>query len=239
MAISRRGFLQTLATALVGAATFDPKSLLWVPASATGHVELATDASVSLTLELNELALLAARRMTERLARDKSLALREIMFRHTGSVHLPPGVLELTDHGLGRFEPQATRLMVGAEFPSRSAFINSVTAELTNRISAERLDCFAPIGRELRVGEPFSDDVGIGMATDPESGLSVRVLRWEIDRTRGRTKTVTSVEMAGGQWKSIKEIRQDEQDDADEAAAIARERAAWGADPDDDHYEEA
>jgi hypothetical protein len=59
---------------------------------------------------------------------------------------------------------------------------------------------FVPITAELRPGEPLTDDVAIGVATDPESGLTVRVLRFEQDQIRGRTRPLIAAEMVGGVW---------------------------------------
>lgn len=208
MNFSRRGFLQTLAAAAVGAATFDPTRLLWTPkAPEPLIVGGLTAADVATQLELNEIAMLVARQMTERLARHPSVALREVMFRHGGTVDLPPDLLEIPDVGVGHFAPMATRVMATRQTwtlgPTHSA-VEDIAHDLEQKIThaGRAIDMFAPVGVELRTGEPFTEDVQVGVATDPESGLSVRVLRFDMDRAgkRGVATQMTSAEMAGGRW---------------------------------------
>lgn len=218
MSVSRRGFLQTLAASLVGAATFDPKALLWVPARPTQIIQVTGDAqqaalAMEQAAELNELAFRLARMMTERLARHPSLALREVMYRHSGSVHLPPDTLEIPEEGLGRFEPMATRIMpthhLSQGYKPRD-LLEGLAFNLTDSIFhvGRQIDMFAPVGVELRPGEPFTEDVAIGVGTDPESGLSVRVLRFEMDRRRG-TQLMLGAEMAGGRWRNHREVNKE------------------------------
>jgi hypothetical protein len=206
--LSRRGFLQTLAAAAVGAAVFDPKSLLWVPAPPTPLVTEMVDGAVALQLELNDLALQCAKAMTDRLQRHASVALREVMFRHAGHVRLATDEyrMDVDELGRGHFEPCRTRLAVD-DVVGRTPkeFVNRMTAELCGQVMwrghRQRVDMFAPIGAELRPGEPFTADVGVGVATDPDSGLSVRVLRYQLaPGVVGAGRPMTSVEMAGGTW---------------------------------------
>lgn len=202
--LTRRGFLQVLGAAMAGAAVFEPKSLLWVPKPKLryGLVELVPEAKASVRieqqLELNDLALQVAREMSTRLERSKAVVLSEVMFRHTGS--LTPGTLHVIEQGKGYFEPHG-RQMETIEWPGLSA---SRTQSVAQRL-AQRLPCgaemFAPIGLELRDGEPFSDcEVGVG--TDPETGVSVRVMRFEMDRAGRRAEVRIGAEMAGGAFLS-------------------------------------
>jgi hypothetical protein len=195
-------------------ATFDPKSLLWVPKSMMAipdeaRVILApgvfgAGTSVDEVLELNDLAMKFARAMTDRLERHKSVALREIMFRQSGHVRLPPGILDVTDHGIGEFEPTPSRAMVtvgsGLSFKTPASAVDHAASLAMSFIEENRVDAFAPIGQEMRPGEPFSGVGAIGLATDPESGLSVRVLRWKQDGRGGRPIEMAGFEIAGGRW---------------------------------------
>lgn len=210
MIFGRRGFLHTLAAAAVGAATFDPKSLLWVPAAPATiiGVELGGSSAaevIATQLELNELALRFARIMTDRLERHSSVALREVMFKHAGHVRLP-GLLSVNAMGTGLFEPSPVRLMKTDSYgaTASSSFIESsmhrLSAEMMSAINSRRLDMFAPVSTGLREGVPFSDDVMIGVGIDPESGLSARVLRFEQDSRGGRVQMKTAVELAAGRW---------------------------------------
>lgn len=228
MQLSRRGFLSVLASAAATAATFDPKSMLWVPApKSILPVELTVPTldqvgqALEITklaetqLELNELALKVAKQMTERLMRSESVALREVMFRHSG--HVRVGLLEVDEIGVGAFEPAYGRFMVTLPPRDRAKYLDSTSLaralayDLGSRASA--YDMFAPISAELRPGEPFTDDVAIGWATDPDSGLSVRVMRFEQDRVG----TMLSAEMAGGCWVGKRELAR--------RAALERERS--------------
>lgn len=209
MSLSRRGFLQTVMASLAGAAVFDPKALLWVPAPPEAVVLAADPAAISLQLELNDLALQCAKAMRERLLRHPSIALRQVMYEYAGHVRLPiAGSLEVEQKGRGYFEPCQTRLSVDA--PAAGTTVNDLTYELHSQIAYPHghrrrpgpIDMFAPIGSDLRVGEPFSPDVAVGIGTDPESGLSVRVLRYALAKDTmaigGRERI--GLEMAGGNW---------------------------------------
>lgn len=202
--LSRRGFLQTLATAAVGAAVFDPKSLLWVPAPAQSTIVLAeaSPGVIAIQLELNDLAQRFARLMSERLLSSRStrenVALKQIMFRHAGHVHLPAGSLEVDDLGAGYFSAEPARLVRGGVMGrSTETFLHDVAADIKGDIARRQVDMFAPIAADLRPNEPFTD-VAIGLGTDPESGLSARVLRY---RQPG-VGVMTEVEMAGGTWRT-------------------------------------
>lgn len=205
MLTTRRGFLQTVMASLAGAAVFDPKALLWVPAPKEA-VTLSTD--VALQLELNDLALQCAKVMRERLFRHPSIALRQVMYEYAGHVRLPiAGSLEVEQKGRGYFQPCEHRLSIDA--PAATT-VNQLTGDLYSQIMwpyghrrrPGPIDMFAPIGSDLRVGEPFTPDVGIGLGTDPESGLSVRVLRYTLAKDTmaiGGHERI-GLEMAGGNW---------------------------------------
>lgn len=175
-------------------------------------------------LELNDLAARIAREMTARLERHKSVLLRQVLYELSrqnhldGLIRLPKPIERLGPQGsaeflkrvypwisnipeaIGRFEPSAYRVI--AMQPTRASFnaayVTSLAGELTEKVWP--FDMFVPITAELRPGEPFTDDVAIGVATDPESGLTVRVLRFEQDQIRGRTRPLIAAEMVGGVW---------------------------------------
>ena len=210
MMLGRRGFLHTLAAAAVGAATFEPKGLLWMPAAPASIVPVeltgtTAQAVIAEQLELNDLALQFAKMMTDRLERHSSVALREVMYRHAGHMRLP-GTLDVTDMGLGLFQPLPTRLMKTGQYgaTAKSSFVaasmRDLSGQMMSDINSGRLDMFAPIGRDLRAGVPFTE-AAIGLATDPESGLSVRVLRFQQESGVRRHTMMTAFEMAGGRWK--------------------------------------
>lgn len=205
--LTRRGFLQVLGASMAGAAVFEPKSLLWVPKPKLryGLVELIPEAKASSLideqLELNDLARQIAVQMSSRLERSKAVALSEVMYRHTGS--LTPGMLHVLDHGDGYFEPGA-RQMASIERFGRALWPPQGMAErLSEAMASNMRNCsmFAPIGEELRPGEPFSD-CAVGLGVDPETGFSVRVLRYEMDRRGGKPEVRIGAEMAGGAWVS-------------------------------------
>lgn len=203
MAIGRRGFLFTLAAAAVGAATFDPKSLLWVPTvRPIVPVELSGTSAAAVIaeqLELNDIAMRFAKEMASRLERHPSVTLREVMFKHAGHVHLP-GSLDVEDMGRGSFVPMPTRVMkVGVLGHSTADYLATMGDQMASDIrSRHDIDMFAPIGADLRPGVPFSE-CAIGVATDPESGISVRALRF-LHEGRGPAQTLTGVELAAGRW---------------------------------------
>jgi hypothetical protein len=189
VAISRRGFLQTLAAAAVGAATFDPKSLLWTPAPKPVEIIAAADPILlERLLELDALAMKFAKATAAHLSRQQAVALREVAYRLSGQVDA--GLIALETGETGRFEPSDSRLIstfYGAgSYIDRHIDLHKVVAD----IPLDHVDMFAPVTRELRPNEPFTDDVLIGVATDPESGISARVLQFDQDGRRGpRTMT--------------------------------------------------
>jgi len=212
MLLSRRGFLQTLSAAMVGAAVFDPKALLWVPAPAESSIVLADAAPgvIATQLELNDLAQRFAKLMGERLAGSRSkrdsVALRQVMYQHVGHVHLPKASLTVDDMGAGQFAATRTRIVRGEVYGAAGMlmqqtepFLKQMAYALASDISAQSVDMFAPIGPELRPNEPFSD-LAVGIGTDPETGLSARVLRY---RQPG-VGIMTDVEMVGGTWHTAR-----------------------------------
>lgn len=220
MQLTRRGFLSTLAAATAGAAVFDPKKLLWVPGAPSAPVALVTEAAapvlIEQQLELNALALAFAQQMTERLARHPSVALREVMFRHAGIIKIPAGSLVLDDLAQGKFDPLGRRIMphgalsLKAGAATQKQFLDDMGRLMSSEIhrAGQAIDMFAPVGTELRPGVSFSADVNIGTATDPQSGLSVRAIRFEHDCGR-RLETRVGFEMAGGRWIDYAELTRD------------------------------
>lgn len=218
MALTRRGFLQIMGVALGTAAVFDPKSMLWVPetkaiaaaldAPFKGLTGSAAEAAVKRIaeqqLELNDLAMLVAHQMTDRLERSRAVLLHQIMFREAGHVRLA-NQLDVDQLGRGYFVPAPSRVAWTNEFDrnaNRPYVVDAMAKELAYEIGRRRCDMFAPISSELRPGEPFTGDIAAGVGTDPSSGLSVRVVRFEIEPNgRHYQRTLHTVEMAGGEWE--------------------------------------
>lgn len=205
MNFSRRGFLQTMMAAAVGAAAnFDPLKGLWVPGRDETTPVSITDVTVPWTehvvddqLELNDIALRFAQAMGARLSSDRTppLVLRTVMLQHAG--HIDLGTITLEDGsggyaGRGHFQPAEHRIV--KELDSlKTAHLDGTAYYM--RTALRGYDTFAPIGTDLRSGVPFAGCM-VGCATDPESGLSARALRFTtLDR-----KLHTSVEMAVGNW---------------------------------------
>lgn len=184
----------------------------------------AVQAVIDTQLELNDLALRVARAMTDRLAAHKSVLLRQVVYELSGQTHLdglirmpapveklgPQGSAEFLEkvypgissipEAVGQFEPSQHRVM--ALQTARSSFSQVYVDTLANELREKvwGFDMFVPITGELRPGEPFSDDVAIGVATDPESGLTVRVLRFDQEQ-RGGNRPFIGAEMVGGEWE--------------------------------------
>lgn len=206
MAMTRRGFLGTLAAAFAGAAVFDAKTLLWTPAP-VGPIVLADAAAIDEQLELNALADALARNAGEAFRRHPAVTLREVVYRHTGSVGLPDGLLAIPDKGLGSFEAGTTRNLVVTN--KMACRLPVLTDLLIGRVRGADGDIFAPITRELRPGEPFAsgdrsdENLRVAVGVDPATGLSVRVLEFSQRVMRGRVDRMTGVEMAVGYWRPL------------------------------------
>lgn len=201
MQFSRRGFLQTIATAL-GAAALDPISKLWVPSHQPIAIVSADALASPLTAApvatyLDELALEVAQAMAFRLDNPKTIAVGRIDFRPSAS---EAGVLEIPGFRRDVFIPadRALRVIDDKPLDHRVFVVNTLANEL--KYAAMPIEVFVPITRELRPGDSFSDDVEVGVGTDPETGLSVRVIRFEQD-VRGGSKRLLAAEMAGGRWQ--------------------------------------
>lgn len=208
MNFSRRGFLQTMLAAAVGAAAnFDPLKGLWVPGrDETTPVTITdvTDVAIPWTenvvddqIEINDIALRFAQAMGARLSSNytQPLILRTVMLQHAGHIELGTITLEDSDGGdagRGHFSPAPHRVV--KELASlRTDQINGAAYDMGRAV--RNYDAFAPIGTDLRAGVPFAGCL-VGCATDPESGLSARALRFTtIDK-----EVHTSVEMAVGNW---------------------------------------
>ena len=216
MMIARRGFLGTMLAAATGAvANFDPLKGLWVPGAPTlvegvPAPEIVipsaswTKAVTDETAELTDLALRFVKQMAHRLERHQAVTLRQMLLQQTG--HAGLGLITLEGgpgDGRGHFSPRNGRLVVeawaeggyaGARLKPEADAIE--WAANTMRRDCYHVDMFAPIGHELRTGVPFTDCL-VGVATDPESGLSARALRF---RTNDKVLH-TEFEMAAGNWK--------------------------------------
>lgn len=195
--MSRRAFLGTMAASLATAAVYDPKTLLWMPEEKSTDIVLAaTSADITAQLELNDLAARVARAMSERLELHPSVGLSEVVYRYTGAMDLPKGLLGVLGVGPGYLKPTG-RHMLSTDGAATPKAINSYADALSTFVKDKRIDMFAPISADLRPGEPFSPDVKVGRATDPETGLSVRAMRFE----QAGVGWWTSYEIAGGRWQ--------------------------------------
>lgn len=209
MQFSRRGFLQTIATAL-GAAALDPISKLWVPN--TAPVQLVSAAEYQAAGDylnalagppstwLDEFAREVAQAMAYRMDTSKVLAVGAVDFRHKPDD--PLGLLEIPDIGRNIFMPADRQLRVIEDraVGHRIFAVNELANEL--RYRAMSLEVLVPITRELRPGDAFSDDVEVGVGTDQETGVSVRVIRFE-QEGRGGAKRLLGAEVAGGRWMRL------------------------------------
>jgi hypothetical protein len=118
--------------------------------------------------------------------------LRQIMLEQAG--HIDLGQIRLEDGERGYFNPEVTRSVVGVRMRTALAPEYDATA---NRMAVltNRSDVFAPIGSDLRAGVPFTDCL-VGTATDPETGMTARALRF----TTLDKDVLTEVEVAAGRW---------------------------------------
>ena len=199
------------AVAAGAVANFDPLRGLWVPGPVEGAEVVIPEASwttavIDEQLELTDLALRFAQEMSARVERSSPVVVRQIMLQHAGHTNL--GLITLTDEAgqdqvRGHFEPLPYRMMkelIQEHIPQHSAR-ERIALAYTADVMAESVrgcDCFAPIGSDLRQGVPFTDCL-VGVATDPESGLSARALRFT---TRDR-QVHTGLELAVGDWHGI------------------------------------
>lgn len=223
MNIGRRGFLHTLAAAAVGAATFDPKALLWTPAPKAVEIIAAADPILlERLLELDAIALQFAKATADRVARQKTVALQEVTYRLSGRVDA--GLITLDSGEAGHFEPAHERLVRTVYGPARQVPLG-VLRNFPDDLPLGRVDMYAPITREMRPGEPFSADVRIGVATDPDSGISARVMEFEQDGRRG-ARTMAMFEVAGGTWWTPKQYADKYGEDDYEDSTLKSIRAA-------------
>lgn len=216
-ALVRRGFLGTLAAAQAGNnVAYDPVSRLWVPkvhdlVKVRGRiidgqvVDEDLQRFVALSVELNELAVACARALSERLFNRKNtaLVLRDVQYKLTGNV--VPNLIEVEDEGEGtaNFFEQPRLMKPGIMGWSTQAWMNDVVSRVA--FDAAGYDIYAPLGVELRPGDSFADNMAIGVGTDPESGVSVRVTRWEHDEGSRRRNNVTyhGLEVAGAKFMRL------------------------------------
>lgn len=213
MAMSRRGFLKTVGFAGM-VATLDPVSKLWIPTSNTlppiAEVTLegrTLQSVVDEQLELNEWARRAAIALADMLERSPAIGLRQVMYEESGN--LSTSVLATLAH-LSLFTNEGTeedgelRTFTVAEGRTfvhergRGGSPEAMAWDLYNNGALGRFSMFAPLSKGLREGEEWgeSDRMRVGLATEPESGVSVRVMRWTDDHGPH-----TGIEVAGGSWQ--------------------------------------
>lgn len=216
--LSRRGFLKTLGAALATAAVFEPKSLLWLPKVEARAVDLIVDPTdavlrnvIAKQEELNALALTFAKTMGERLERTRAVALHEVLYQMNGNVLLAPEHLFL--NGDWHEDLDASRFATGPRTmivtDARKPDINHVSGEMLSDLRG--VDMFVPIGTDLRPGEPFAiqdypwggrGPTLVGVATDPESGISARAITVERTSRKGYGGSgLIGFEIAAGRWQ--------------------------------------
>lgn len=192
---SRRGFLKTLMTG-VSLAAFDPILKLWLPQTqkvvgvtldaASGEtlaqaVQKVTDEQ----LEMNDLALRIAKQLGERMADFKAIGLSQVDYqvvKHLQNV----GPLIDVDGEARLFLPNQ-RVMESV--PIGEASVDRLVRNLYFRAVESGTDVFAPITPELSPGSKFDDDMKIGIGVDPETGVSIRLLKWFQDSGAATYKT--------------------------------------------------
>lgn len=181
---SRRGFLQTIMSA-VGLAAFDPISKLWVPQkervvgitlqAAEGQtlaeaVQKVTDEQ----LELNNLAFRVARRLGEHLERFQAIGLQAVEYRFVQHVQNVGPLIDI-DGESRLFLPNARHMEA---VPLGEASVDQLARQLAFRAQISNTQVFAPITTELSPGSKFDDEMQIGIGVDPDTGVSIRLLKW-------------------------------------------------------------
>lgn len=219
--LTRRGFLGTMLAAAAGAvANFDVSKKLWVP-GVPDRVADVTQWTIEQVAERSELALPVltwtkdvpgnqaelidvamrfAKTMAPRLQKTKATVLRRMMLEHAG--HMDLGLITLTDDdgnpaGRGYYEPAVHRVSKDLEAAHRGYRARTSMEDAADQMFSDvaQFDAFAPIGVNLRDNMPFADCL-VGTATDPESGLSARALRFRtVDGV-----VHTECELAVGNW---------------------------------------
>lgn len=159
------------------------------------------------------------------------------------------GPIVTEEWGPGEFAPLQARLIkaTDARF-GREGFttndrhtIDGLSYQMLHDIERQRIDMFAPIGAELRAGVPFSAGVLIGLATDPQTGISARTLRY----TPNDGSRMTAFEVAVGHWTDGETLARRRALSAWEKTHVARHVSAsddgfideWMDDEGDWHYE--
>lgn len=208
MAWTRRGFLGA-ALAMVGTAVFDPIGKLWRsdPAAAASDgfynepVRILGHIHQDAALEFDDLTQRIARRLGERLADGPALILTDVEFDQRIAQGLIR-VSSLEGDQLGRFEPAGTRILTILD-PRRVGpkdVPDRLTAQLLASETLGGLDVYAPIAGELRPGEPFDRDTAVALGRCPETGVMVRVLRFESDAPGRSGGVKLGLEVAAGAW---------------------------------------
>lgn len=231
---SRRGFLKSLIATAGAAAVFDTKSLTWVPQmlGRLAPVEALTlsDARKGLIIsdleEMQHFAMLCARRLAMKME-DPSW-----VFRDQKPV-IALGSVQYTDQAQGAIL-RVEGIGRGAFTPHGRSMHSEVAHHLDGQMARKLADnvslgdprtgvMLVPITAELRPGEPFDIETLVGVATEPETGVSVRVIRFDNDgmgSSRGRR---LGIEVASGQWQTMAEVRQGYFEDRTDRALLRDE----------------
>lgn len=202
MAWTRRGFLGA-ALALIGEAVFDPIGKLWHqrPSLHQEILGLRPLGSVDAAAEFDALTQDIATMFGRYLERSKVLVVSDVEFART----LEPGVMRLEDvtdgerDQRGWFEPSRSRLMT--TFDPKHVGRRDIPEKIVRQfLSNADPEAYAPITGELRPGEPFDKDTAVALGRCPQTGLMVRVLRFENDAPGSGAGVRLGLEVAGGRW---------------------------------------
>jgi len=194
---TRRGFLGTTLAAM-GAAVFDPLAKIWTPAGWKNDVYgRVLGIQRNTAQEFDDLTQRIAKALGARVADGKGqIILSDVDY----SRDVPRNVIEV-DGERGVFEPTSWRTMVVLDPYARSS-ARDIPDVLANQLlysdSMRGVDAFMPITGELRPGEPFDKDTAVALGTCPQTGLQVRVLRWDHEGKAGRPRL--GLEVAAGEW---------------------------------------
>jgi len=197
MNFTRRGFLGTTLAA-IGAAVFDPMAKIWQPKTVLAMpatVQPATGILSAEALAFNDLAQRVATAFGQRLSARSwpGIVLSDVQYKRSEY----SGILEI-DGNHGRFAPFEHRIMTSAAPGFRLS-----ERDLPHAL-ASGLDLpgylIAPITGELRPGEPFDRDMAVALATDPVTGVMIRLLGWENDSGGRNGQQMYGLEVAQGKF---------------------------------------
>lgn len=109
-----------------------------------------------------------------------------------------PGPIETQEWGKVHFAADAVRSVKTFSGSPRIEQVREAARQYARDILYSRATMLAPIGADLRPGVAFSPDVIVGFATDPESGLSARAVRYYTSQNGMLNEPMVDFEMACG-----------------------------------------